>query len=98
MSLKPFLAHLCYDPRDPAQRLDDRSTWKRSANGILIAATMLYFSRDRFPISWEKVAILADMSDEPDMQATETPLPTFTLEQTNHLLESVLSKRETGFA
>jgi hypothetical protein len=98
MPFNPFLAHLCYDPRDAAQRLDDRTTWKRSTNGILIAATMLYVSRDSFPVSWEKVAVLADMSEEPEMQATEASRPTVTLEQTNRLLESVLSKRETDFA
>lgn len=60
--MTPFFAYLCYDPRDPDQRLQDRTTWKLSSNSILIFATMLYARQRGFPIRWEKIAAYADMT------------------------------------
>jgi hypothetical protein len=97
MPLTPFVAYLCFDPRDPAQRLENRDTWKRTTNGILIAATMLYNSQESFPMSWDKVAALADLSEELDDEDAE-PVRTATIEQTNRMLHIALAKRETGFA
>lgn len=94
-----FAAYLCYDPRDPAQHLENRDTWKRSTNGILIAATMLYTSRDNIPISWDKVAALADMSEEADVSpAAEARPPTATIDETNAMLRGTLAKRQADFA
>jgi hypothetical protein len=60
--MTPFFAYLCYDPRDPDQRLQDRTTWKLSSNSILIFATMLYLRELGFAIRWEKIAAYADMT------------------------------------
>lgn len=58
----------CYDPRDPAQSLDDRTTWKVSDNAILITATMLLaLDAERTHIDWEKVAALADLCEAPEL-------------------------------
>jgi hypothetical protein len=60
-------AYLCYDPRDSAQSVEDRSTWKLSDNAILITATMLLtFDAERSRINWERVAALADLCEDPD--------------------------------
>lgn len=99
MPPNPFAAYLCYDPRDPTQCLDNRDTWKRSTNAILIAATMLYTSRENIPTSWDKVAALADMSEEAGAFAAETPpLRPPTIEETNAMLRGVLTKRQADFA
>lgn len=85
---------LCFDPRDPTQKLHDRSTWKRTDNAILISATMLHAVHgEKHPVSWEKVAILADLCENPDLlPAVEEPaLPT--LEETNAMLHDALTRR-----
>jgi hypothetical protein len=59
--------YLCFDPRDPTQRVDDRTTWKLSDNAILITATMLLaLDSDRMAIDWDKVAALADLCEDPE--------------------------------
>lgn len=93
-------SYLCFDPRDPAQRVEDRATWKRSDNAILIASTMLFATHgDQFPIDWDKVSALAalceDISDDAPrtMSASRTPAHRLaTLDETNALLRASLAK------
>lgn len=92
-------AYLCFDPRDPDQRLHDQATWKHTANGILIAATMLHMRRENIPISWDKVAALADLGEDPETLEDAAPARhPITIEQTNAMLRIVMSKRQTDFA
>lgn len=99
MSPKPLAAYLCYDPRDPTQNLHDRATWKRSTNGILISASMLHAARNNHPIDWEKVAILADLSEAPAFHDDTGPLHGVqTMDETNAMLSAVLARRQTDFA
>lgn len=100
MAHEPLAAYLCYDPRDPAQCLDDRATWKRSTNGILISATMLHAARNNAPIDWEKVAVLADLSETQAFQNDDAePLAGVpTMDETNAMLSAVLAKRQADFA
>jgi hypothetical protein len=94
-----FVAYLCYDPRDPAQRLENSDTWKRSTNSVLIAATMLYVSRESFPVSWDKVAALADLSEEPEFQIAEMPSRRpATFDETKAMLRNALAKQQSDFA
>lgn len=86
-------AYLCFDPRDPAQSLTDRATWRPTCNAILISATMLHATYgENYPISWDKVAALADLCtdlmSEPDIAAaTDDALPALaTIEETNAML------------
>lgn len=87
-------AYLCFDPRDPAQRLADRSTWRRSDNAILISATMLYAVHgESYPICWEKVAALADLCDDPErLAAAEPPHAYATFEEASALLRALLGR------
>jgi hypothetical protein len=90
--------YICFDPRDPTQSIDDRATWKASDNAILISATMLHATHgERCPISWEKVAALANLCDEPDF-ITSDPAdePPPTLETTNAMLRHTLSSSPHG--
>ena len=75
--------YLCFDPRDPAQRIQDRATWKRSDNAILIASSILFATHgDEFPIDWDRVSALATFC-EAAAQAT--------LDDTNALLHATLA-------
>lgn len=76
--------HVCFDPRDPAQSLSDRSTWRPSDNAILISATVLLTARETHPIHWDRVAALADLCDqEPGLLVTR--------DETNALLRQILA-------
>jgi hypothetical protein len=90
--------YICFDPRDPAQCVNDRSTWKASGNAILISATMLHAAHGKScPISWEKVAALANLCDDPEFLAPDCddePLPT--LHETNAMLRRTLSSPHEG--
>lgn len=58
---------LCFDPRDPLQSVDDRSTWRPTPNAILISATMLLAEPGGpHSVSWDKVAALASLCEAPD--------------------------------
>lgn len=92
-------AYFCFDPRDPAQRLADRTTWRLTDNAILISATMLLAAYgENYPISWDKVAALADFCaacmDELDVMAqADDPLPPLaTIEETNAMLNAALAR------
>ena len=90
-------AYLCFDPRDPAQHVHDRATWKLSDNAILISATMLFAAHEgKCPISWEKVAALADLCEDPEFlpQPDMPPRRLATRDETDAMLRSVLLKAE----
>jgi hypothetical protein len=98
MTQKNHGPYLCFDPRDSAQSIEDRATWKRSDNAILIASTMLFATHgDQFPIDWDKVSALAtlceDISDAPGtVSAALTPVRGLaTLDETNALLRASLA-------
>jgi hypothetical protein len=91
--------YLCFDPRDPAQRVEDRATWKRSDNAILIASTMLFATHgDQFPIDWDRVSALAALCEEISddapgtLSASLTPHRLATRSETNALLRASLAK------
>jgi len=52
---------IAYDPRDPEQKLHDRSTWKETENEALIKASKKAWWRPNY---WVGIAMLADMWDE----------------------------------
>jgi hypothetical protein len=59
--IKPTKA---YDPRDPAQALDNPSTWRVTTNMALVTA---HLTREQFgerSVQWRLVAIAADHSDQ----------------------------------
>jgi hypothetical protein len=99
MTQKNHGPYLCFDPRDPAQSIEDRATWKRSDNAILVASTMLFATHgDQFPIDWDKVSALAtlceDISEDAPraMTASLTPVHRLaTLDETNALLRASLA-------
>jgi hypothetical protein len=81
---------VCFDPRDPLQSVDDRSTWRPTDNAILISATMLLAEPDGpHAVSWDKVAALADLCDAPDAIADRWH-GLAKREDTNAMLEAVL--------
>lgn len=89
-------AYLCFDPRDPAQSLADRATWKPTDNAILISATMLLATYgEQYPIGWDKVAMLADLCvdlmDEPEVMPADEDLRSPTIEETNAMLQRALA-------
>jgi hypothetical protein len=89
----------CFDPRDPLQSAADRSTWRPTNNGILIAATVLLADADDGPqpVSWDKVAALADLCDAAD--ASEHARAGFAQrEGTNAMLQTLLAKRSSSQA
>lgn len=91
-------AYLCFDPRDPAQSLADRESWKPTDNAILISATMLLATYgERYPISWDKVALLADLCaelmNEPEIVPADVDPPSPTIEDTNSMLQATLAAR-----
>jgi hypothetical protein len=55
-----------YDPRDPAQVLDDPSTWKVTSNLALVVAHLTREQFGDFSVEWEIVAIAANQSDQND--------------------------------
>lgn len=59
----------CFDPRDLAQNIDDRSTWKPTRNPALIWARFRThpYGRNKAmaSINWQKVAEQADICDQP---------------------------------
>jgi hypothetical protein len=88
-------AYVCFDPRDPTQSIADRATWKLSDNAILISATMLFAAYgDRYPISWDKVAALADLceADDAACRGKRDRQPLLTLEETNAMLRTALDR------
>lgn len=86
--------YLCFDPRDPAQYIADRTTWKPSHNAVLISATMLLSSDGSQPICWERVAALATLCEqESDGPAARKSLQSLlTSEESNTLLRTTLSR------
>jgi hypothetical protein len=99
MTQKNHGPYLCFDPRDPAQSIEDRATWKRSDNAILVASTMLFATHgDQFPIDWDKVSALAALCEEISDDAPGTMSPSLmparrlaTLDETNALLRASLA-------
>lgn len=92
-------AYFCFDPRDPAQSITDRATWRLSDNAVLISATMLFATYgEKYPICWEKVAALAslcaDLGGDLDVpQAADAPEDRFaTLDETNAMLHATLAR------
>ena len=100
MTKKNYGPYLCFDPRDPTQSSEDRATWKRSGNAILIASTMLFATHgDQFPIDWDRVSALATLCEDiPDdapgtISASLTPVRRLaTRDETNALLRASLAK------
>ncbi len=89
----------CFDPRDPSQRLTDRTTWKLTENAILISATMLFAARgDKSLISWEKVALLADLCEEDDTLAADQSERRHyaTRHETDAMLRAALRRSDPG--
>jgi hypothetical protein len=52
-----------YDPRDPAQAIDDPSTWRITTNPVLVVAHLTRTHFGERSIEWTVVAIAADQSD-----------------------------------
>ncbi len=93
MTPEKIAAYFCFDPRDPEQSVEDRATWKRSSNAILISATMLLAAdAERCPISWDKVAALADLCDQHDNPRARTPRKRATRAETDAMLRTTLRK------
>ncbi len=93
MSINESAAYLCFDPRDATQSIADRTTWKLSGNAILISATMLFAADgETCPISWEKVAALADLCDEVAPEPGHPLDRRATLVETNGMLRAALDK------
>lgn len=68
--------YVCFDPRDPAQMEDDRSTWRLSRNPILILATLHFESQARkTPMDWEKVSLLAEFCSDFSIDGPEMRTP-----------------------
>ncbi|WP_189347215.1 hypothetical protein [Mesorhizobium sp. M4A.F.Ca.ET.090.04.2.1] len=55
------ISKLAYDPRDPAQDLNDPATWKETDNPALLTASKRI---ERGEDYWRGVAMLAEMWDE----------------------------------
>lgn len=87
--------YLCFDPRDSAQRLTDRTTWRPTGNAILISATMLLATYgEEYPIHWDKVAALADLcADLESEPEADDPTLLATPDETNALLRATLAAR-----
>ena len=94
------VACLCFDPRDPAQSIQDRATWKPSHNAILIASTVLLaIDGYEHPINWDKVAALADLCEDVSndaprtLSASNAPVDRLaTLDETNALVRAIFAK------
>ena len=56
-------AILCFDPRDPTQRLGQRWTWMPSTNPTLIRATLALDLMPMEGIDWYQVAKTADLCE-----------------------------------
>lgn len=96
MSTHRSPAYLCYDPRDPAQCIADRATWRHTDNAILISATMLLVAQgETYPIRWDKVAALADLCEDPEFLLPEdSPLRPFaTRDETDAMLRAAIGRR-----